>query len=60
MTLKFCILDVMVLIGPLKGAIPIVGVDAFSGVERPDAVLGGVFTVLVAIPLAQLLLELIL
>lgn len=59
MTLKFCILAVIVLIGPLRGAIPNVGVDAFSGVERPDAVLGGVFIVLVAIPLVQLLLELI-
>lgn len=59
MTLKFCILAVIVLTGPLRGAIPNVGVDAFSGVERPDAVLGGVFIVLVAIPLVQLLLELI-
>lgn len=58
MTLKFCIPAVIVLTGPLRGAIPNVGVDAFSGVERPDAVLGGVFIVLVAIPLVQLLLEL--
>lgn len=36
--------------GPL-----IVGVDAFSGVERPDAVRGGVLTRFVLIPLAQLL-----
>lgn len=36
--------------GPL-----IVGVDAFSGVERPDAVRGGVLTRFVLIPLVQLL-----
>lgn len=43
--------------GPLRGAIPNVGVEAFSGVERPEAVFGGVFIVLAGIPLVQLLLE---
>lgn len=60
MTLKFCILAVRLLTGPLIGAIPSVGVEAFSGVERPDAVFGGVFIVLAGIPLVQLLLELML
>lgn len=59
MTLKFCILAVRLLTGPLRGAIPNVGVEAFSGVDRPDAVFGGVFIVLAGIPLVQLLLELI-
>lgn len=51
-------LAVRLLTGPLRGAIPPnVGVEAFSGVERPEAVFGGVFIVPAGIPLVQLLLE---
>lgn len=51
MTFRFCMLAVRLLTaGPL-----IVGVDAFSGVDSPDAVRGGVLTRFVLIPLVQLL-----
>lgn len=59
MTFKFCMLAVRLLTGPFKGACPNVGVEAFSGVDKPDAVLGGVFIAFAGIPLVQLLLELI-
>lgn len=52
-------LAVRLLTGPFKGASPNVGVEAFSGVDSPDAVLGGVFIVFAGIPLVQLLLVLI-
>lgn len=40
------------------GGWPRLGVDAFSGVESPEAVFGGVFIRLVLFPLVQLLLGL--
>lgn len=52
-------LPVSLLTGLFKGTCPNVGVEAFSGVDRPDAVLGGVFIVFAGIPLVQLLLEVI-
>lgn len=52
-------LAVRLLAWPFKGACPNVGVEAFSGVDSPDAVLGGVFIVFARFPLVQLLLELI-
>lgn len=59
MILKFCMLAVRLLAWPFTGACPNVGVEAFSGVDSPEAVLGGVFIMFAGIPLVQLLLELI-
>lgn len=44
------------LTGPFNVTCPNVGVEAFSGVDNPDAVFGGVFIVFADIPLVQLLL----